>query len=507
MAQGSEYADNRARATAFLQKVGRRYPEISSKLNLSTFEDNTNRPSQPPPPPPPPPTFSSHQHASRSTLRNGNSRRSRKFGSDRQKRTPKQTLDEKAHTPTSDRERHLLSQVHTLERIREESQRNFHEELEMAERAISEMDQGMSEQNEKIERLSGLLEQQKEINRQSNTQERTMKSDNNALRATVKELHDSIQRITLGSKDALEAATNQNNALAEEIRVLKQHFMMAKQYKLHTALERLSQDSRKEKQRFQRMIAHMQAEKNALYELLNRAEQDRDHAIFRVQELLNTNKILAEEISGSNRGQKQILHETKSSAEAFTGSLSNIISTVGEGLNANTQNIMAAEQGQGGGGYSGPAYLTHPPVKHSPATSLAHKVLEREEDQMLQSLIDGPILTVPIPQSQEKAAPLVMKETNTTPSAVLQSVLSSMKTDAAPEITVNAEKKKPALPIAPEKDVVSNLLSPDGAKTAASQKKMGGLFSKKGGAWKKLRTSVQIGGLLRPKRAPPSAPK
>ena len=68
--------------------------------------------------------------------------------------------------------------------------------------------------------------------------------------------------------------------------------MMAKQYKLHTALERLSQDSQAEKQRFQRMIAHMQAEKNALYELLHRAEEDRDHAISKVQELMNINKVL-----------------------------------------------------------------------------------------------------------------------------------------------------------------------------------------------------------------------
>ena len=58
---------------------------------------------------------------------------------------------------------------------------------------------------------------------------------------------------------------------------------MAKQYKLHTALEHLSKDSMREQRRLQRIIAHMQAEKIALQALLQQAEDDRDACSMRLQ--------------------------------------------------------------------------------------------------------------------------------------------------------------------------------------------------------------------------------
>ena len=71
--------------------------------------------------------------------------------------------------------------------------------------------------------------------------------------------------------------------MAQEIQSLKKNFIMAKQYKLHTALEHVSKNSMKEQQRLQRIIAHMQAEKIALQALLQQAEDDRDASTMRLQ--------------------------------------------------------------------------------------------------------------------------------------------------------------------------------------------------------------------------------
>ena len=140
----------------------------------------------------------------------------------------------------------------------------------------------------------------KEKNADSVGREIKLKADNKILRGTVKELHDSIKRITTGARDAVEAATEQSASMAQEIQSLKKNFIMAKQYKLHTALEHLSKDSMREQRRLQRIIAHMQAEKIALQALLQQAEDDRDACSMRLQLAKDENERMINEVNNNN---------------------------------------------------------------------------------------------------------------------------------------------------------------------------------------------------------------
>ena len=140
----------------------------------------------------------------------------------------------------------------------------------------------------------------KEKNADSVGREIKLKADNKILRGTVKELHDSIKRITTGARDAVEAATEQSASMAQEIQSLKKNFIMAKQYKLHTALEHLSKDSMREQQRLQRIIAHMQAEKIALQALLQQAEDDRDACSMRLQLAKDENERMINVVNNNN---------------------------------------------------------------------------------------------------------------------------------------------------------------------------------------------------------------
>ena len=176
---------------------------------------------------------------------------------------------------------------------------NVHdEEMNLAEAAITELDKRASTALQEKEHLLLEMGKKHSIIHESETK---LKAENTALRATVKELHDSIKRVTLGSRDAVDAATAQCNGMAEEIKVLKRNFLLAKQYKLHKALERVSQESAKDKQRLQRIIAHMQAERNKLQELLTRAEEDRDYGVSNVRDLMESNREMAVELTELRR--------------------------------------------------------------------------------------------------------------------------------------------------------------------------------------------------------------
>ena len=151
----------------------------------------------------------------------------------------------------------------------------------------SELERNAAEEirakDEELKRTMKDLKSLKQRNSESVAEEIKLQADNKILRGTIKELHDSIKRISMGARDAVEAATEQSAAMAQEIQSLKKNFIMAKQYKLHTALEHVSKNSMKEQQRLQRIIAHMQAEKIALQALLQQAEDDRDTSSMRLQ--------------------------------------------------------------------------------------------------------------------------------------------------------------------------------------------------------------------------------
>ncbi len=161
------------------------------------------------------------------------------------------------------------------------------------ERCKNEIDYKSQQLEQAMEDLRCL----KEKNADAVGREIKLKADNKILRGTIKELHDSIKRITMGARDAVEAATEQSASMALEIQSLKKNFVMAKQYKLHTALEHLSKESTKEQQRLQRIIAHMQAEKIALRALLQQAEDDRDASSMRLQLAKQENERILNEVN------------------------------------------------------------------------------------------------------------------------------------------------------------------------------------------------------------------
>ena len=151
---------------------------------------------------------------------------------------------------------------------------------------------------EELRRTMKDLKSLKQRNSESVAKEIKLQADNKILRGTIKELHDSIKRISMGARDAVEAATEQSAAMAQEIQSLKKNFIMAKQYKLHTALEHVSKNSMKEQQRLQRIIAHMQAEKIALQALLQQAEDDRDTSSMRLQLAKEENERILHGVDG-----------------------------------------------------------------------------------------------------------------------------------------------------------------------------------------------------------------
>jgi hypothetical protein len=177
--------------------------------------------------------------------------------------------------------------------------------------------------SQQLEQAMEDLRYLKEKNADAVGREIKLKADNKILRGTIKDLHDSIKRITMGARDAVEAATEQSASMALEIQSLKKNFVMAKQYKLHTALEHLSKESTREQQRLQRIIAHMQAEKIALQSLLQQAEDDRDASSMRLQLAKQENERILNEVNAyhendGNNAQEQRHHQIDDNANDNT---------------------------------------------------------------------------------------------------------------------------------------------------------------------------------------------
>ena len=63
--------------------------------------------------------------------------------------------------------------------------------------------------DEELKRTMRDLKYLKQRNSESVAEEIKLQADNKILRGTIKELHDSIKRISMGARDAVEAATEQ----------------------------------------------------------------------------------------------------------------------------------------------------------------------------------------------------------------------------------------------------------------------------------------------------------
>ena len=98
-------------------------------------------------------------------------------------------------------------------------------------------------------------------------------------RKVVHELHTSLKSLTDNARGAMNEAEVQADEMADEISRLKQDLILAKQYKLHTVMEKVTKAGIKEQNRLKRIIAHMQAEKLAMQTILVDAENQSDQAL------------------------------------------------------------------------------------------------------------------------------------------------------------------------------------------------------------------------------------
>jgi hypothetical protein len=106
-----------------------------------------------------------------------------------------------------------------------------------------------------------------------------------SLRKVVHELHTALKTLTDGARGAMNEAEVQADEMADEISRLKQDLILAKQYKLHTVMEKVTKAGIKEQTRLKRIIAHMQAEKLAMQTILVDAENQSDRAFETVRRL------------------------------------------------------------------------------------------------------------------------------------------------------------------------------------------------------------------------------
>jgi uncharacterized protein Yka (UPF0111/DUF47 family) len=116
-----------------------------------------------------------------------------------------------------------LDEVHVaLTATTEEMNRLRNERLELLtchQREISEMTLNLKKMEETSER------NQQEIM---------------ALRTTIGDQLDAMSTLTTGARQAVTTATHQTDAMNDEIGRLKQDMILAKQYKLHTVMEKVT---------------------------------------------------------------------------------------------------------------------------------------------------------------------------------------------------------------------------------------------------------------------------
>ncbi len=120
-----------------------------------------------------------------------------------------------------------------------------------------------------------------------------------SLRKVVHELHTALKTLTDGARGAMNEAEVQADEMADEISRLKQDLILAKQYKLHTVMEKVTKAGMKEQARLKRIIAHMQAEKLAMQTILVDAENRSDQAFETVRRL--SSKMERMKVGGGTR--------------------------------------------------------------------------------------------------------------------------------------------------------------------------------------------------------------
>ena len=149
------------------------------------------------------------------------------------------------------------------------------------------------EKDDKIRKLEATLDQQR---RKSAATVEKLAGENKSLRMIVKALHESMEKLTKGAKNAIEFATDESDTMVKEIQSLKRSLVLARQYSLHTSLENFTKESLKEKKKYQRIIAHLQAEKIAFQELLSRAEADKHESANELSQLKSHQRLVEEEL-------------------------------------------------------------------------------------------------------------------------------------------------------------------------------------------------------------------
>ena len=132
-----------------------------------------------------------------------------------------------------------------------------------------------------------MMDLQMKIEKMESTHERNS-SEIIALRTTIADQLNAMSTLTSGAREAVVNATFQTDAMNDEIGRLKQDLILAKQYKLHTVMEKVTKAGLNEQKRLQRIIAHMQAEKLALQNVLQQTEGERDGAFNDVRRLSTT---------------------------------------------------------------------------------------------------------------------------------------------------------------------------------------------------------------------------
>ena len=73
-----------------------------------------------------------------------------------------------------------------------------------------------------------------------------------ALRTTIADQLHAMNTLTTGAREAVVNATHQTDAMNDEIGRLKQDLILAKSYKLHTVMEKVTKAGLNEQKRLQR---------------------------------------------------------------------------------------------------------------------------------------------------------------------------------------------------------------------------------------------------------------
>ena len=161
-----------------------------------------------------------------------------------------------------------------------------------SERTIKTQSESLAKQKGEHEALKLLHEEEKGVSATLEARSLKQADENRSLRESVKNLHGTIRRVSSQSQEAIDYAAGESKHMVQEIFDLKNSLVHAQQYTLHTALQQMANERMAEKSKLQSIIAHLQAEKIALKELLDSAEQQRDGYAVELQILQNVKESL-----------------------------------------------------------------------------------------------------------------------------------------------------------------------------------------------------------------------